>query len=485
MSNSSSERNNPSLLNLLDLHFDNFTFQPTFQLVSHTRQISPETMSLLPSLPSLRSIKSLVLGSPPEDDELPARSSSSKRKASHELPRKTKHRIRESPHSPREYQSAPYRGSATVTATEGVEVEDAGPAYPRLQSALKESKKPTRPTKVASPDRVRMAIEARRLLAEGQKKYESIRESEGSRIARGIWRPKPMAETVAENLSEAVEGQKEKAVEEQPLQQPIREIQPDIEDLSDFDDSEVSEIPDKEKENIESPRRTVHTPIPSPSPLAKKAAATAAKAKTQTRKIAQKQPRKPKTPTTTIRETKPKGWDGFTTPRKWSTKPNLRAREIVNTEPPLRAKAFIQRETNEPDYAFRDAEIRDSLWQIMDQIERFANAHFRFEYQPEDGVVPREWYEGLSPQTAKVIACVASGGPAGVHGWHDLFIDEHKRRAVVCAIIGNVLVEQVFQHDFFGGSESDIKAVRGLQEKYCKEDGKFSLDDSFEGEDFY
>ncbi|KAF1851572.1 uncharacterized protein K460DRAFT_240622, partial [Cucurbitaria berberidis CBS 394.84] len=164
-------------------------------------------------------------------------------------------------------------------------------------------------------------------------------------------------------------------------------------------------------------------------------------------------------------------WNELTVREKWEAKPNLRAREVI-AKNPVRAKAAIENEIKEPEYALRDAEIRDGLWQIMDQMERFALAFFQFEHLSEDGVLPTRWYKDLTPQTAKIIGCVASGGPAGVHGWHDLFIDEQKRRALVCAIIGNVLVEQVFQHILFGGRAAEIKAVAALQEKHRNEDGE-------------
>jgi hypothetical protein len=87
----------------------------------------------------------------------------------------------------------------------------------------------------------------------------------------------------------------------------------------------------------------------------------------------------------------------------------------------------------------------------------------------------------MSEKTVKVIGCVASGGPEGEQGWRDLFYDQEKRQALVCAIIGNVIVEQVLQHIFFGGESEHTRIVAKLQERYQNEDGKllqpFNLDD--------
>jgi hypothetical protein len=42
-------------------------------------------------------------------------------------------------------------------------------------------------------------------------------------------------------------------------------------------------------------------------------------------------------------------------------------------------------------------------------------------------------------------------------------------------IMGNVLVEQVFQHIFFGGQERDVKEMTELQKEHKDEDGKFAI----------
>jgi hypothetical protein len=130
----------------------------------------------------------------------------------------------------------------------------------------------------------------------------------------------------------------------------------------------------------------------------------------------------------------------------------------------------IQREFHEPEYAFRDAEIRGGMWSIQDMLEDFSNLLFAFTAS-RDALTP-QFSARFSPETAKVIGCVASGGPGGVRGWHTIFLNVQPRRALVMAIVGNVLVEQVFQHMFFGGIAKHVREVTELQEKYQKEDGK-------------
>ncbi|KAF2820539.1 hypothetical protein CC86DRAFT_449204 [Ophiobolus disseminans] len=183
----------------------------------------------------------------------------------------------------------------------------------------------------------------------------------------------------------------------------------------------------------------------------------------------------PKTikPSTTIKAATPlKSWKpGMNRDEMWSTHPNKRAREMLN-ERPRNVKQFIQAEIEEPEYTLRDVEIRDGLWHMMDLMERFTKKFFQSDISTRN----REpWVQGLfeelKPETAKIIGCVASGGPGGVQGWKDLFLDNQKKRALVMAIIGNVLVEQVFQHIFFGGIVKHINKLAEIQQKHKKEDG--------------
>jgi hypothetical protein len=135
----------------------------------------------------------------------------------------------------------------------------------------------------------------------------------------------------------------------------------------------------------------------------------------------------------------------------------------------------------EPLYSFRDVEIRDGIWQVMDKIQRFARVHFDFKFQRGVGEVLRNEdklntaFASMVPETVKLIGCVASGGPSGAEGWRDLFYDRAKRRALVCAMIGNVLTEQVYQHGFFGGSSAQEEHIDQLQFDHRHDDGT-SLD---------
>jgi hypothetical protein len=160
---------------------------------------------------------------------------------------------------------------------------------------------------------------------------------------------------------------------------------------------------------------------------------------------------------------------GIATEQEWAMRPDKRALELaLGSKNPKRS---IMHEVQEPEYVLRDTEIRDGLWQLMDSMERldeeFLDYGTGFKFR-----MPTSFFEKFSAETVKVISRVASGGPGGVQGWHDLFLDNHNRRALSMAIIGNVLVEQVFQHLFFGGSVRHVQKLTMLQAEYRHEDGK-------------
>lgn len=104
---------------------------------------------------------------------------------------------------------------------------------------------------------------------------------------------------------------------------------------------------------------------------------------------------------------------------------------------------------NEPAYVEHDAEVRDNLWRITDRIEEFAREHFAFD-------IPNN--------------CI--GGPGGAGGWKELFMDKELRQALVCGVIGNVLVEQVFTSLLFGATVEQREKVHRVQADHKSADGK-------------
>ena len=97
----------------------------------------------------------------------------------------------------------------------------------------------------------------------------------------------------------------------------------------------------------------------------------------------------------------------------WTDAPNARARRIIRQTASLAdAATRIKAELTEPEYAYRDMEVRDTMWHIMDEMEDFARTHF-------GGTVTRnkkdlaKVFRKLEPETVKIIGCVASGGPGG------------------------------------------------------------------------
>jgi hypothetical protein len=158
----------------------------------------------------------------------------------------------------------------------------------------------------------------------------------------------------------------------------------------------------------------------------------------------------------------------------WLTHPNTRARDIVAaTQSELvigDAASAIQAAVAEPEYTLRDIEIRDQISHLRVLVHSFAKHFFSFALPP-DTILTNHFFSTFTPETAKIIGCVASGGPGGEDGWKEMFSEAKKRRALVCAIVGNVVVEQVWQHLFFGGIKKHVKSVAELQERFKDEDG--------------
>ncbi|KAJ4358364.1 uncharacterized protein N0V89_002946 [Didymosphaeria variabile] len=161
--------------------------------------------------------------------------------------------------------------------------------------------------------------------------------------------------------------------------------------------------------------------------------------------------------------------------------PSRRLRNIMKEygEHPSSCVGQVLEELQEPVYSLRDVEVRDMMWQIQDGMEDIAG-FFK-------GSLPASWAESKSKtlarlyfdedmrdvSTARVMKCVAGGRWKDEGEWHDIFADTNKRRALVCGIIGNVLVEQVFKHPFFGGDEQTIDALFNVQ-KELREDEAFA-----------
>ncbi|KAF2277824.1 uncharacterized protein EI97DRAFT_373906 [Westerdykella ornata] len=164
----------------------------------------------------------------------------------------------------------------------------------------------------------------------------------------------------------------------------------------------------------------------------------------------------------------------------WDTMPNDIASELAasknRTEAGQAIRESLRDQTGqaEPLYALRDAEIRDTHWQVMDRIQRFAIKYFGFDFPQTEENEPKlnTAFAQMREETVTLIGCVASGGPEGSQGWKDLFYDSVKRKALVCAIIGNIVTEQVIQHSFFGGSKTDEDALDGIMRDNTRLDGE-------------
>ncbi|KAH7112453.1 hypothetical protein B0J11DRAFT_184147 [Dendryphion nanum] len=156
----------------------------------------------------------------------------------------------------------------------------------------------------------------------------------------------------------------------------------------------------------------------------------------------------------------------------WPQTPNKLARRILRDTGVNEAAITVKDQTLEPEYACRDVEIRDAYWQVIDDMEKFVRKHFvKSKNLRCSQTVPNVLIPELSPETVKIIGCVASGGPGGAAGWLDLFLNDSKRVPLIIAIISNVITEQVYQHVFFGCTAEQEATIAQIQRKYRNEDG--------------
>lgn len=79
-------------------------------------------------------------------------------------------------------------------------------------------------------------------------------------------------------------------------------------------------------------------------------------------------------------------------------------------------------------------------------------------------------YKEPDVSTQRVLEWVAGRRWAEDAAWHELFDNKDKRQAVVLGVLGNVLVEQVLKHPFFGGDSHIIHAIYNSTEELREED---------------
>lgn len=161
-------------------------------------------------------------------------------------------------------------------------------------------------------------------------------------------------------------------------------------------------------------------------------------------------------------------WEALPPTQKWSTQPKRYARDLLSSNG--NNASAIPNALHEPASVCYNTEIRDGLRQLTFQIRDLAASYFGF---PADVTRLRSVLSSLPRETVGIIGCVASGGPGGAKGWASLFLEAEKREALVCAVVGNVVVEQVFQHLFFGGTEEQVKAMGEIQFTHRHEDGTY------------
>ncbi|KAF2812984.1 uncharacterized protein BDZ99DRAFT_496085 [Mytilinidion resinicola] len=179
----------------------------------------------------------------------------------------------------------------------------------------------------------------------------------------------------------------------------------------------------------------------------------------------------------------------LTTGRKASaTKPPQTTRtqmttapETVAEEPPMGPETVAgeQPKGPEPPYVKHDTEIRDEIWLLMNSIQVLAQKWFTGANKTVPELRPNAFELAFtrmcnqaSPEFISYVGRIAAGGPNKEEGWKELFRGSANRRALVCGLIGNALVEQVFAHTLFGvGDVNERRVIDDIQVNHKHSDG--------------
>jgi hypothetical protein len=132
--------------------------------------------------------------------------------------------------------------------------------------------------------------------------------------------------------------------------------------------------------------------------------------------------------------------------------------------------------SNEPAYVEHDAEAWDELWRITDRIEEFAKEHFAFDI-PDNCTDEkfRKLCSSMSINLKLIVGCIGVGGPGAAGGLKELFVDKELRQALVCRVIGDMLMEQIFTSLLFGATVERREKVHHVQADHKSVDGKHTF----------
>ncbi|KAH7065613.1 hypothetical protein B0J12DRAFT_42258 [Macrophomina phaseolina] len=106
-------------------------------------------------------------------------------------------------------------------------------------------------------------------------------------------------------------------------------------------------------------------------------------------------------------------------------------------------------------------------------LNQFVEHWFKFVTTEDEDKILRDLLT-MDIHTALIIGCVGDGGPTGVKGWLQLFIDALERQTLVCAVIGLVLQEHVFSSLCYGATPEQLKKLHeqvDLKYRAYPEDG--------------
>jgi hypothetical protein len=126
-------------------------------------------------------------------------------------------------------------------------------------------------------------------------------------------------------------------------------------------------------------------------------------------------------------------------------------------------------------YNVSDRVLSERFLTLYDSIVAFAREYYSASYcihvEPSVDVYLRHLAGELSDEFVQIAGFVATGGPAGVAGWEELFVNRELQVALVTGVIWKVLKEHVFAPLLFGGTKEQVKKLEQDEAEQAGFDG--------------
>lgn len=117
-------------------------------------------------------------------------------------------------------------------------------------------------------------------------------------------------------------------------------------------------------------------------------------------------------------------------------------------------------------YLHQYNDLYDGVHELQEKIEELARS-FTGGKVDSQAFTKEDWLldldENMSPELQRYVGFLAVGGPCGVAGWEEVFLNTELRVALVAAIVWKALKEHVFEALWFGASRRVNQELEELE----------------------